>query len=99
MDWDWDQGKAYDVNTARHPDGSLERWYKFERPAVRQDATGRATQIYFAVIDSRKDLDLGNDNHSSKIIALPLVSPRRLEILNAPPVTPSAGGDSGGDQG
>ena len=91
VDWDWDQGKAYDVNIARHPEGSLERWYKFERPAVRQDATGRATHIYFAVIDSRKDLDLGNDNHSSKIIALPLVSQRRLEILNAQSVTASAG--------
>jgi len=30
--WGWDQGKAYDVNVARHPDGTLERWYKFERP-------------------------------------------------------------------
>jgi hypothetical protein len=91
VDWEWDQGKAYDVNIARHPDGSLERWYKFERPAIRQDATSRATHIYFAVIDSRKDLDLGNDNHSSKIIALPLMLQRRLEILNAQPVTTNAG--------
>ena len=73
-----------------HPDGTKERWYKFERPAVRQDALGRATHIYFAVIDSRKDLDLGNDNHSSKIIALPLVKQRRLEILNPQPI-----GDTG----
>jgi len=31
-------------------------------------------------------LDLGNDNHSSKIIALPLVVPRRLQILNDRPI-------------
>jgi hypothetical protein len=78
--WVWDQGKAYDINVARHEDGTKERWYKFERPNVRQDASGRATHIYFAVIDSRKDLDKGNDNHSSKIIALPLTPQRRLSL-------------------
>lgn len=85
--WVWDQGLAYDVNVARHPDGTRERWYKFERPYVRQDEFGRGTHIYFAVIDSRKDLDKGSDSHSSKIIALPLTVQRRLQILNAPPVS------------
>lgn len=85
VSWVWDQGKAYDINVATHPDGTRERWYKFERPNIRQDETGQATHMYFAVIDSRKDLDLGNDNHSSKIIALPLVPQRRLEILDPPP--------------
>ena len=85
ISWVWDQGKAYDITMARHPDGSREKWYKFERPNVRQDALGRATHIYFAVIDSGKDQDLGNDNHSSKIIALPLSVQRRLKMLdNAP---------------
>ncbi len=85
--WVWDSGKAYDVNVARHADGSKESWYKFERPGIRQDALGRATHIYFAVIDSRKDLDMGNDNHSSKIIALPLTVQRRLQVLDEHPIT------------
>lgn len=85
--WVWDQGLAYDVNVARHPGGTRERWYKFERPYVRRDEFGRGTHIYFAVIDSRKDLDKGSDNHSSKIIALPLTVQRRLHILNDLPLT------------
>lgn len=85
VSWVWDQGKAYDINVATHPDGTRERWYKFERPNIRQDDTGRATHIYFAVIDSRKDLDKGNDEHSSKIIALPLAPQRRLQFLTTPP--------------
>ena len=89
--WVWDQGKAYDINVARHEDGTKERWYKFERPNVRQDASGRATHIYFAVIDSRKDLDKGNDNHSSKIIALPLTPQRRLSLPADAPVAQAAG--------
>jgi hypothetical protein len=80
VSWVWDQGKAYDVNIARHADGTMEKWYKFERAGIRQDESGRATHIYFAVIDSRKDLDVGNDNHSSKIIALPLVVERKLAV-------------------
>jgi hypothetical protein len=51
-----------------------------ERPNVRQDEFGRATHFYQAVIDSRKDLDRRNDNHGSKIVALPMVPERRLEI-------------------
>lgn len=84
VNWVWDQGLAYDPTVAKHEDGSVERWYKFERPGVRQDEFGRATHIYFAVIDSRKDLDKANDNHSSKIIALPLTVQRRLELLDKP---------------
>lgn len=87
VQWVWDQGKAYDPAVARHEDGTRERWYKFERPNVRQDEYGRATHIYFAVIDSRKDLDKGSDNHSSKIIALPLTLPRRLQIQHDKPIT------------
>lgn len=84
VEWTWDQGKAYDVDIARHPDGTREKWYKFERPNVRQDPYGRATHLYFAVIDSRKDLDKGNDGHGSKIIALPLVVQRRLTLMDEP---------------
>ncbi|MFO1489521.1 MAG: hypothetical protein U1F87_01075 [Kiritimatiellia bacterium] len=76
---------------ARHEDGTKERWYKFERPNVRKDESGRATHIYFAVIDSRKDLDKGNDNHSSKIIALPLAPQRRLSLPADAPVAQAKG--------
>ena len=85
--WVWDQGLAYDVNVAKHADGTQERWYKFERPFVRQDEFGRGTHIYFAVIDSRKDLDKASDEHSSKVIALPLTVQRRLQVLNEQALT------------
>ncbi len=84
--WVWDAGVAYDTTVARRADGSRENWYKFERPQVRQDQYGRATHIYFAVIDTRKDLDRANDGHGSKIIAMPLALQRRLEILNPAPI-------------
>lgn len=80
VNWVWDQGIAYDFQVARHSDGTRERWYKYERPSILQDEYGRASHIYFAVIDSRKDLDKPNDNHNTKNIALPLVLPRRMEI-------------------
>ncbi len=84
--WVWDSGKAYDTDVVRHPDGTKEGWVKLERSNVRQDALGRATHLYFAAIDSQKSEDLGGDNHSSKIVALPLTVPRRVEILNEPPI-------------
>lgn len=86
VNWVWDQGIAYDVNVARHSDGTIERWYKFERPSILQDEYGRATHLYFAAIDSRKDLDLPNDNHNTKNIALPLVVQRRLELTDHTPL-------------
>ena len=87
VNWVWDPGKAYDPDVVRHPDGSREGWFKLERPKVRQDALGRATHIYFAVIDCPKDEDKGSDNHSSKSIALPLTVGRRLSIMNKAPLT------------
>jgi len=87
VNWTWDQGKAYDIEIVRHPDGTKEGWHKFERPNIRQDSFGRATHLYLAVIDSPKDLDHGDDNHSSKIIALPLTIERRLELVQPQPVT------------
>lgn len=87
VNWVWDQGIAYDVNVARHSDGSVERWYKFERPSILQDEYGRATHIYLAAIDSRKDLDKPNDNHNTKNIALPLVVQRRLELMDNSPLS------------
>lgn len=82
VDWTVDPGIAYDTTVARSADGTRENWYKFERPNVRQDSFGRATHLYMAVIDTGKKEDLGNDIHGSKIIAMPLVLDRRMEILN-----------------
>lgn len=82
VDWTVDPGIAYDTTIARSTDGTRERWYKFERPNVRQDAVGRATHLYLAVIDTGKKEDLGNDIHGSKIIAMPLVVDRKIKILN-----------------
>ena len=83
VNWTWDEGKAYDIEVVRHPDGSKEGWHKLERPNVLQDAHGRATHLYLAAMDAPKDLDHGGDGHSSKVLALPLVVERRLEISPA----------------
>ncbi|GAB5561773.1 MAG: glycoside hydrolase family protein [Synoicihabitans sp.] len=79
--WHWDDGAAYDPEVIRREDGTVEGWYKLERPKVRQDKFGRATHMYFAVIDYPKHDDLGNDSHSSKNVAVPVTIGRRLEIL------------------
>lgn len=81
VNWNWDQGKAYDIEVVRHPDGSKEGWHKLERPNVLQDEYGRATHLYLAAMDAPKDLDRGGDGHSSKVLALPLVVERRMEML------------------
>lgn len=88
VNWVWDQGKAYDIEIVRHPDGTKEGWHKFERPNVLQDEFGRATHLYLAVIDAPKDLDHGADNHSSKVIALPLTVQRRLEVIQSGEAAP-----------
>jgi len=91
VNWTWDEGKAYDIEVVRHPDGSREGWHKLERPNVLQDSYGRATHLYLAAMDAPKDLDRGGDGHSSKVLALPLVVERRLQLLpagNAPASNP-----------
>lgn len=85
--WTWDDGSAYDPNVITREDGTTEGWYKLERPKVRQDQYGRATHMYFAVIDHPKHQDLANDRHSSKNVAVPLRQGRRLHILNVPKIT------------
>lgn len=83
VNWVWDEGKAYDIEVVRHADGTREGWHKLERPNVLQDSYGRATHLYLAAMDAPKDLDRGADGHSSKVLALPLVVERRMEILPA----------------
>lgn len=90
LNWIWDPGKAYDQDVVRHPDGSKEGWFKIERPKVRQDKYGRATHIYFAVIDSPKDQDKGGDIHSSKAVVLPLTLGLRMKISGDSPITPES---------
>jgi hypothetical protein len=85
--WVWDAGKAYDQDVVRHPDGHIERWHKLERPKVRLDRYGRATHFYLAGVDVAKEEDFGNDNHSSKSLALPLTVGRRLTVINDRPLT------------
>ena len=89
INWKWAPGIAYTPEIMKHEDGTQEKWYKFERPKVRQDKYGRATHMNFAVIDVVKNEDKGNDNHSSKNIVVPLVVPRRLKILNKDELTPA----------
>lgn len=52
-----------------------------------QDKYGRAIQANFAVIDTLKNEDLPNDNHSSKNISIPLNPGLLLTVLDAAPVT------------
>ncbi|WP_244651453.1 MULTISPECIES: glycoside hydrolase family protein [unclassified Lentimonas] len=85
--WKWAPGHAYDAEVMKLEGGHQERWYKFERPKVLQDAYGRATHINFAVIDVIKDEDLANDHHSSKNVVLPLLVPRRIQIMNTSRIT------------
>ena len=80
--WKSDPGLAYTVGIDRYKDGTRADWFKYERPKVMQDKYGRPTHLYLAVIDVPKEQDKGNDNHSSKNIAIPLVPERRLRVLN-----------------
>lgn len=82
LHWVTEQGEAYMPGVSVHPDGRVESWFKYERPKVFQDTSGRAVQVNFAVIDTIKWEDLPNDNHSSKNICIPLNPGLRLEVLN-----------------
>ncbi|WP_340113811.1 glycoside hydrolase family protein [Maribellus mangrovi] len=85
--WKVDQGEAYMPGIARHEDGTVEDWFKYERIKVLQDEYGRAVQSNFAVIDTIKWEDHANDNHSSKNIAIPLTVGKLLTVLNEDPIT------------
>ena len=87
LHWVTEQGEAYVPGVSVHPDGRVEHWFKYERPKVFQDESGRAVQMNFAVIDTIKWEDQPNDNHSSKNICIPLNPGLRLEVLNNEPIT------------
>ncbi|MEM9143683.1 MAG: glycoside hydrolase family protein [Bacteroidota bacterium] len=80
--WKVEPGEAYLPGITQYTDGTNEDWFKYERIKVLQDDLGRATQANFAVIDTIKWNDLGNDRHSSKNITIPLTVGRQLQILN-----------------
>ena len=85
--WVTEQGEAYLPGCSRHEDGTVENWFKYERAKVYLDETGRASLINFAVIDTIKNEDKANDNHSSKNITMPLNRGLLLEVLNTEPIT------------
>ena len=66
------QGLAYDPTSdfIRYTDGTVNHWYKLERPGVFMES-GHVTAFTFAAIDVDKSLDLANDNHGSKIVVVP----------------------------
>lgn len=80
--WVTEQGEAYMPGIAHHQDGSVENWFKYERPKVFQDPEGRVTQMNFAVIDTLKWEDKPCDRHSSKNICIPLNKGLLLSVLN-----------------
>ncbi|NLZ94662.1 MAG: hypothetical protein GX921_02405, partial [Bacteroidales bacterium] len=86
VNWKLDSGEAYTPGIVIYEDGTREDWFKYERIKVLQDEYGRAIQANFAVIDTIKWEDKGNDNHSSKNITIPLTHGKLLNILNEEPI-------------
>lgn len=84
--WITEQGEAYVPGISRHKVGKVENWFKYERAKVFQDEEGRPIQMNFAVIDTIKWEDHGNDHHSSKNICLPLKKDLLLSVLNTEPI-------------
>lgn len=87
ISWKVESGEAYMPGVAKHQNGTVEDWFKYERIKVFQDQYGRATQVNFAVIDVAKKEDKGSDKHSSKNIGIPLTVGRLLTIIDKKPVT------------
>lgn len=88
LHWIVEPGEAYVPGITRHADGTVEKWFKYERAKVLQDEFGRVQQMNFAVIDTIKWEDLPNDNHSSKNVCVPMNRGMLLSILNKEPITP-----------
>lgn len=86
LNWVTEAGTAYQPGVARHADGHVEEWYKYERPKVFLDESGRAAYFNLAVIDTIKSEDKGSDNHSSKNIVMPLNRGMLLEVVGDTPI-------------
>lgn len=91
LHWVMESGKAYTGQDpfAKHSDGTVEQWHKYERPRVYQDELGRAIRMNFAVIDCVKQSDLGSDTHSSKNINMPVTRQLLLEVQGNTPINSS----------
>lgn len=87
--WVTEPGEAYVPGISRHRDGQVENWFKYERAKVFQDKEGRVMQMNFAVIDTIKWDDHGNDNHSSKNICIPLKRDLLVSVLDTTPINAS----------
>lgn len=87
FNWKLDPGAAYLPGIAKHKDGHVEDWYKFERIKVLQDQYGRAFQANFAVNDTVKKQDMGSDIHSSKNISIPLTVGKLIELIEPRKIT------------
>lgn len=57
-------------NAFRYTNGKVDKWTKMERPGVYVE-NGILKYLTFAVIDTEKEADLGNDLHNSKVILVP----------------------------
>ncbi len=66
------RGLAYDptADFLRYMDGTVNHWYKIERPNVYLE-NGHVAYFTFAVIDVPKAQDVGNGPHGSKVIVVP----------------------------
>lgn len=87
VDWKVEPGEAYIPGISVHENGTKEDWHKYERIRILQDDHGRAIAANFAVIDTLKYEDLPNDNHSSKLIVVPLAKDKLLTVLNEDKIT------------
>jgi hypothetical protein len=70
---DWvNRGLAYDPTRdfCRYTDGAVNHWHKLERPGVILE-NGHVAAMTFAVLDTPKEKQLGNNGHGSKIIVVP----------------------------
>ena len=79
--WQLHTGAAYtpDHDFIRYEDGTVNNWYKVERPNVYIENDVVKAMI-FSAIDTIKDKDKGGDEHGSKIIVVPFSS-EKLEYL------------------
>lgn len=87
LHWITEPGEAYMPGITKHQDGTVEKWFKYERMKVFQDEQGRVIQANFAVIDTIKWEDLPGDKHSSKNVCIPMNKGMLLTVLNTKPVT------------
>lgn len=66
------QGLTYEpgADFIRNADGTVNHWNKLERPGVVVE-NGHVVAMTFAVVDTPKDEQTGNNGHGSKIIVVP----------------------------